>query len=94
MASIARPRRLYRNARGALSQRDKAFIANPKDKKAVKVPTQRLLNHVFGSLPSLFHAFVQTFFCCEFYEFSTFNSAPNHTIFKTSKKLGNHQVGT
>jgi hypothetical protein len=94
VAFIAAPRRLNRNARGALSQRDKAFIANPKGKNVGK---RRLLDvrlHVFGSLSSLFCAFGSMLFCCEFYEFSTIYSGPNRTIFKMSKKLGNHQVGT
>jgi hypothetical protein len=48
---------------GALSQRDKAFIAISKGKKRVEKGFLRLWDHVFAALLSLNGAFGSTLFC-------------------------------
>jgi hypothetical protein len=82
-AFIAMRKQLNRDAIKPLSQRRKAFIANPMHKKASEKTIFSLWYHVSGRIPSLFRAFWSTFFCCEFYERTTTFSIFNHLIFLT-----------
>ena len=81
-ASIATPQRLSRNAARPQSQRDRAFIANPKCKNEEKKWILNFQLHVFSLSPSLFSAFESTLFCWDIYECIMFYSSSIHTTFK------------